>query len=76
MSETDLMFNHIISMVELGKLIHRYGPHKFSITILSTYGSFFDTPKYDVVWNSSQTGPSMNHQVPIIDRNLRCHRHG
>ncbi|CAN6720293.1 unnamed protein product [Malus baccata var. baccata] len=36
---------HIISMVELGKLIlHRYGPHKFSITILYTCGSFVDTP--------------------------------
>ncbi|KAB2633910.1 glycosyltransferase [Pyrus ussuriensis x Pyrus communis] len=56
---------HIISMVELDKLIHHYGPH-----------NFFDIPKYDVVWNSSQIGHPTNHQVPIIDPNLRCHRHG
>ncbi|XP_050375888.1 UDP-glycosyltransferase 88F3-like [Argentina anserina] len=35
---------HMISMVELGKLILKHYSHKFSITVLYTTGSLVDTP--------------------------------
>ncbi|XP_004299818.1 PREDICTED: anthocyanidin 5,3-O-glucosyltransferase-like [Fragaria vesca subsp. vesca] len=35
---------HMISMVELGKLILKHYSHKFSVTVLYTTGSLVDTP--------------------------------
>jgi|UniRef100_A0A2N9F3L0 hypothetical protein len=49
MADTIVLFpapllGHIISMVELAKLILHHYSHKFSITILLTTGSFLNTP--------------------------------
>ncbi|CAN6720294.1 unnamed protein product [Malus baccata var. baccata] len=64
---------HVISMVELGKLIlHRYGPHKFSITILYTCGSFFDTPSIPAyIRRISHSHPSISfRQFPRVTNNI------
>ncbi|KAM1973620.1 UDP-glycosyltransferase 88F4 [Malus sylvestris] len=64
---------HIVSMVELGKLIvHRYGPHKFSITILYTCGSVVDItsiPAY--IRRISHSHPSISfRQFPRVTNKI------
>ncbi|KAF7836395.1 UDP-glycosyltransferase 88F3-like [Senna tora] len=54
---------HIVSMVELGKLIllHHHNPHSFSLTILLTTGSIIQTPSIDsYVHRISQSHPSIS----------------
>jgi hypothetical protein len=59
---------HIISMVELGKLILHHYAHKFSITILFTTGSDLDTPSItSYIHRVSQSNPSISfHQLPSV----------
>ncbi|XP_021826191.1 UDP-glycosyltransferase 88F5-like [Prunus avium] len=59
---------HIISMVELGKLILNRYPEKFSITILYTCGSVVDTPSIPAyIHRISQAHPSISfHQFPLV----------
>ncbi|KAF3449220.1 hypothetical protein FNV43_RR09948 [Rhamnella rubrinervis] len=76
MPETIVLFagpgmGHIISMVELGKLILHHYSHKFSaITILIIQG-FIDTPAIsDYVQRITQSYPSISfHRIPIQPRN-------
>jgi hypothetical protein len=59
---------HIISMVELGKLIIRHYAHKFSITILVTTGSDWDSPSVtSYIHHVSQSNPSISfYQLPSV----------
>jgi hypothetical protein len=59
---------HIVSMVELGKLILHHYAHKFSITILFTTGSDLDTPSItSYIHRVSQSNPSISfHQLPSV----------
>ncbi|KAF3449221.1 hypothetical protein FNV43_RR09949 [Rhamnella rubrinervis] len=76
MPETIVLFagpgmGHIVSMVELGKLILHHYSHKFSsITILIIQG-FIDTPAiYDYIQRITQSYPSISfHRIPIQSRN-------
>jgi hypothetical protein len=59
---------HVISMVELGKLILHHYAHKFSITILFTTGSALDTPSVtSYIHHVSQSNPSISfHRLPSV----------
>jgi hypothetical protein len=59
---------HMISMVELGKLILHHYAHKFSITILYTTGSIVDSPSIDsYIHRVSQSNPSIAfHRLPSV----------
>ncbi|KAE8056098.1 hypothetical protein FH972_012894 [Carpinus fangiana] len=59
---------HIISMVELGKLIIRHYAHKFSITIIVTTGSDWDSPSVtSYIHHVSQSNPSISfHPLPSV----------
>jgi hypothetical protein len=59
---------HMISMVELGKLILHHYAHKFSITILTTTGSIWDTPSVtSYIHRVSQSNPSISfYQLPSV----------
>ncbi|XP_059461077.1 UDP-glycosyltransferase 88F3-like [Corylus avellana] len=59
---------HIISMVELGKLILHHYAHKFSITILITTGSIMDSPGVtSYIHRVSQCTPSISfHRLPSV----------
>ncbi|TQD93443.1 hypothetical protein C1H46_020962 [Malus baccata] len=64
---------HIIAMVELGKfIVHRYGPHKFSITILYTCGSIVDTASIPVyIRRISHSHPFISfRQFPRVTNNI------
>ncbi|KAM1316522.1 hypothetical protein ACFX15_019424 [Malus domestica] len=64
---------HIVSMVELGKLIvHRYGPHKFSITILYTCGSVVDITSISAyIRRISHSHPSISfRQFPRVTNKI------
>ncbi|KAM5574847.1 hypothetical protein ABKV19_014012 [Rosa sericea] len=52
---------HMISMVELGKLILKHYSHKFSITVLYTTGSMVDTPSIPAyIDRITQSHPSIS----------------
>jgi len=59
---------HIISMVELGKLILRHYAHKFSISVVITTGSDWDTPSIPAyIHHVSQSNPSISfHSLPSV----------
>ncbi|KAF8376956.1 hypothetical protein HHK36_030327 [Tetracentron sinense] len=62
---------HVISMVELGKLILRHHNHQFSITILITTGSFDTTATTSYINHISRTNPSITfHHFPSISVSL------
>ena len=58
---------HMVSMIELGKLIHRRYSHRFSVTILLAAGPF-DTPATTSYIDSiSRNNPSISfHQFPYL----------
>ncbi|KAF8376954.1 hypothetical protein HHK36_030325 [Tetracentron sinense] len=62
---------HIVSMVELGKLILRHHNHQFSITILLTTGPFDTSATTSYINHISQTNPSITfHHFPSISVSL------
>ncbi|PQQ02119.1 UDP-glycosyltransferase 88F5 [Prunus yedoensis var. nudiflora] len=63
---------HIISMVELGKLILNRYPGKFSITVLYTCGSLVDTPSIPAyIQHISRANPSISfHRFPRVENKI------
>ncbi|WKA11409.1 hypothetical protein VitviT2T_028910 [Vitis vinifera] len=61
------LIGHVVSMIELGKLILRRYSHRFSITILLSTGPF-DTPATtSYIDHISQTNPSISfHRFPYL----------
>ncbi|XP_059460905.1 UDP-glycosyltransferase 88F3-like [Corylus avellana] len=59
---------HMISMVELGKLILHHYAQKFSITIIYTTGSVLDSPSItSYIHRVSQSNPSISfHPLPSV----------
>ncbi|KAB1204739.1 Anthocyanidin 5,3-O-glucosyltransferase [Morella rubra] len=73
MQDTIVLFpapgmGHMISMVELGKLILHHYSRKFSVTILVATGSLFDIPSVtSYIQRISQSNPSISfHRLPSV----------
>ncbi|KAF8376955.1 hypothetical protein HHK36_030326 [Tetracentron sinense] len=67
---------HVISMVELGKLILNHHNHQFLVTVLLTTGHFDNPVTTSYISHISQTNPSITfHHFPSISVSLDTSPH-